>query len=127
METITLGELVKRVQRSRQNAPRAVHSVRADYLGIILSNEEYYTERIDDVLTVHRSLETRELVGCTLKGVSQLLKRINTLCITDAEFELRYLLLGLPSDVDEPCYRELAQKDFRVSRHLLEDSLQCAE
>lgn len=127
MVPITLTELVERVQRSRQNAPRAVHSARADYLGIILSDEEYYTERVDDVLTVHRSLATRKLVGCTLKGVSQLMKRINTLSINDSEFELRVLLLGLPTDVEAPSYRELASHDFRVPRRLLEESLQCTE
>jgi len=56
------------------------------------SNRESYAERIDDKLTVYRSLEDDEIVGCQVKGVSALLIKLGNF---DVKFQDRGLALEL--------------------------------
>ena len=44
-----------------------------DYVTYYAKDERCYAERVDDLLTVFLSNETRELVGCKIKGVKRLL------------------------------------------------------
>ncbi|HEX4124054.1 MAG TPA: hypothetical protein VHY37_04945 [Tepidisphaeraceae bacterium] len=38
-------------------------------------SDEFYGDRIDDKLTLYRSVETNDVVGCQIKGISALLKK----------------------------------------------------
>lgn len=47
-----------------------------DYLTYYTRDERSYAERIDDCLTVYRSMETREIVGLRINGASRILEAI---------------------------------------------------
>jgi len=40
-----------------------------------LTPEEFFGDRVDDKLTLYRSRETNEVVGCQIKGISAILKK----------------------------------------------------
>ncbi len=44
-----------------------------DYLTFYLRDERCYAERVDDILTVYRSIVGRDFVGCEIKGVQRIL------------------------------------------------------
>src|ERR1700730_17372645 len=44
--------------------------------------DEFYGDRIDDKLTLYRSVRTDEIVGCQIKGVDALLKKFGDFGIT---------------------------------------------
>jgi len=48
---------------------RPVYSRDGDFLTLFLKDEDYYAERIDDLLTVYYSTQSDELIGCKVKGV----------------------------------------------------------
>lgn len=51
-------------------------------------SDESFAERIDDKLTVYRSLEDRSIVGCQVKGVDALVRKLGS-------FDVRYQENGL--------------------------------
>ena len=66
---------------------------RGDYLSVFFSDEDYFAERIDDFLTVYRSVDSESLIGCKVKGVSLLAKNIqNEISIEDENVSLLVLL-----------------------------------
>lgn len=56
--------------------PTPFYSEVGDFLDIVITNEETFSERIDETVTIHRSLATNKLVGCTIKGVSLILRNL---------------------------------------------------
>src|SRR5437867_7554506 len=53
---------------------RPFYSVEGDSLTFYFKDEESYRERVDDFLTVYKSIKSRKLVGCQIKGVPKALK-----------------------------------------------------
>jgi hypothetical protein len=45
-----------------------------DFVAYYFRNDRCYAERVDDLLTVFVSFETKELVGCKIKGVKRILQ-----------------------------------------------------
>ncbi|MGL6097338.1 MAG: hypothetical protein ACRC7O_16255 [Fimbriiglobus sp.] len=63
----------------RTNRPRGFRATphyfpSGDYLTYFSSEERCVAERLDDVITIYLSAETKELVGCKVKGVRQILE-----------------------------------------------------
>lgn len=56
--------------------PRPLYSREGDTLTYFFRNDEAYSERVDDLLTIYKSIESQELVGCKIKGVRRLIKRL---------------------------------------------------
>ncbi len=54
--------------------PVAFYSEMGDFVTYYARGERCYERRIDDLLTVYLSMETKELVGCKIKGVKHLLQ-----------------------------------------------------
>ncbi|MDP7019151.1 MAG: hypothetical protein QGG36_25365 [Pirellulaceae bacterium] len=46
----------------------------ADAVNVYFSNERDYSQRLTDRVTVFRSIETDEIVGCRIKGVAEIIK-----------------------------------------------------
>ena len=42
----------------------------ADALTVYFEGDADYSERLNDHITVYRSLETKEIIGCRVKGIS---------------------------------------------------------
>jgi hypothetical protein len=64
----------------KQNSPKAfraapVYFPTGDFLTYLLKDGPCVAERLDDVVTVYVSRETRELIGFKVKGVSHILKK----------------------------------------------------
>ena len=49
--------------------PKPHYSADGDSLTFYFKNEESYGERVDDFLTVYKSMNTHSLVGCQVKSV----------------------------------------------------------
>lgn len=45
-----------------------------DFVTFYFQNDRCYAERVDDRLTVYLSLDTKELVGCKIKGIRKTLQ-----------------------------------------------------
>jgi hypothetical protein len=54
--------------------PVPFYSEMGDFVTYHARGERCYERRIDDLLTVYLSMETKELVGCKIKGVKHLLQ-----------------------------------------------------
>jgi hypothetical protein len=73
--------------------PEPYYLADGDSLVIHFKPDMAYASRVDDVVTVYKSEETNELVGCKLKGVSQLVNNIVSLVkIDDHPVRLTFLL-----------------------------------
>jgi hypothetical protein len=53
---------------------RPIYSPDGDFISLYLRDEDSYAERVDDLLTIYRSVENDALVGWKIKGVRRLLK-----------------------------------------------------
>lgn len=49
-----------------------------DSLSFYVSNEESYAERVDELLTVYKSIRTEEMVGCQIKGIHAILRKLGS-------------------------------------------------
>jgi hypothetical protein len=68
-----------------------------------------YGDRVDEFFTLYRSIETRELTGCQIKGVQCILKRLGAfgVRITDKTVDLRIIFLGYRASVDDSSQAEI--------------------
>ena len=53
---------------------RPLYSVEGDSLTFYFKDDESYRERVDDFLTVYKSIKSDKLVGCQIKGLPRALK-----------------------------------------------------
>jgi hypothetical protein len=57
-------------------SPFAEYDADGDCIEFFAKSDPHYAERIDALLTVYRSQETKEIVGSLIKGVSHLCKEL---------------------------------------------------
>lgn len=50
------------------------YSSQGDFVTYYFRNDPCYAERVDDLLTVFVTFDTKELVGCKIKGVKHILR-----------------------------------------------------
>jgi hypothetical protein len=62
-----------KTNRPKGFRPKPYYSADGDSLTFYFKNEESYGERVDDFLTVYKSMKTGELVGCQVKGAVEAL------------------------------------------------------
>ncbi len=54
-----------------------------DFVSYYLVDEDHYAERVDELLTVYRSMKDRNrLVGCKIKGVSRILETLGSFAVS---------------------------------------------
>ncbi len=109
--------------------PRPYYCPDGDTLTFYFRDEEAYSERVDELLTVYKSIENSELVGCKVKGVAGLIDRLKSfgICLhpEDEPFSLSLLFLSATNrqaaNVDH-YYQEMGQftKDVKVPLHDLQ-------
>jgi len=66
---------------STQFSPYATYDADGDCVRFFISPDPYYAERIDNLVTVYRSVETDEIIGSLIKDVSRI-------CEKSAEFAI---------------------------------------
>ncbi len=84
--------------------PRPYYSSDGDFLVFYLRDDEAFAERVDDLLTVYRSIKTKELVGCKIKGVLRLVQTLRNfgVSIEPEDKSLRLSLLFLSAAFGKP-------------------------
>jgi hypothetical protein len=92
--------------------PSPMYTPEGDSLMFYMKDEESYRERIDDLLTVYRSVETNEIIGCQIKGVRHKLEELSKFLVTLKSTELELGLLFLT-------YMAMASRDETI-RHSYE-------
>jgi hypothetical protein len=92
--------------------PTPLYTPEGDSLMFYIKDEESYRERIDELLTVYRSIETNEIIGCQIKGVRHKLAELSKFFVTVTSKELELGLLFLT-------YMAMASRDETV-RHSYE-------
>ncbi len=59
-----------------ETVPQAFYNKDGDCIEFLISNESYYAERVDDLLTVYHSQESDDIVGSLVKGVSTFVRHV---------------------------------------------------
>jgi hypothetical protein len=67
-------EILKADAPGSEFVPYCYLSKEADALTVYFEGVPDYSERLNDHVTLYRSLETHELVGCRIKGISGILE-----------------------------------------------------
>ncbi len=94
--------------------PVPFYSEMGDFVTYYARGERCYERRIDDLLTVYLSMETKELVGCKIKGVKHLLQTAGDFFVSVASGKVKlafFLALGekIARDPEQKrLYQELA-------------------
>lgn len=78
--------------------PEPHYDADSDTLSLFIRDDESYRERVDTLLTIYRSIATRDVVGCHIKHVHRILKTVNAfnLGVTAGGITIGMILLGLP-------------------------------
>lgn len=76
--------------------PKPMYSVNGDFLTFFFRDDDAYEKRVDDLLTIYLAESSDELVGCKIKGVSEILKTLGKfgVLIRDKRFMLSMLFLA---------------------------------
>lgn len=109
----TMAEALAQFAKAETFRPVPFYSSEGDFLTVCLSPELYYDERIDDTLTVFRSMKSDDVVGCKLKGVSILVERVvRTVKVEDDKIALSFLLLNAvgKTDAHEELYYDVSER-----------------
>jgi hypothetical protein len=95
MATELIEYLKSRKPKGFKSCP--FYSREGDFLTFFFQDDDYYAERIDEILTVFRSHKTKKFVGFKLKGVAHLLTMLGTVRVrvVDDEGNLRLFMLLL--------------------------------
>ncbi len=109
---------------------RPICSADGDFLSIHLRDEDAYSERVDELLTVYLSVENDSLVGCKIKGVRRLLKTLGDfgVGVRDEDVGLNLLFLAgaaISSPRKRARYREMGRRagNLRIPRKTLKPVL----
>ncbi len=57
--------------------PTATYDPDGDCIEFLAKPDPFYAERVDDLVTVYYSQETREVVGSLIKGITEFLRRLS--------------------------------------------------
>lgn len=111
---ISVQEALQSLQSKKRPKFKSVphYNRLGDFLSVFFSDTPTYAERVDDVLTVYRSMTNHELVGCKIKGVSLLAENVSNLFrIEDDQVEIQLLLLNaIGPKMPQHFYYELGAK-----------------
>lgn len=67
--------------------PEPWYNTAGDCIHFNWEPDEFYGERIDDKLTIYRSVESDAIVGCQIKGISALVKKFDEVGISVSDGE----------------------------------------
>ena len=92
-----LLEFLKGKSYSGDFEARPHYSPDGDCVTLYVKDVEAYGKRLDELLTVYKSIDDDELVGCQIKGVQLMLERLGNfgICIEKGEVTIGLLFLHL--------------------------------
>lgn len=95
------------------------YSREGDFLTYYFTNTDFFAERVDDVLTIYRSMSDSKTVGFKMKGVRKLVKKLGDLGVLvsdDKGIRLGLLIIAGLAETDNPTatefYRRVQRKTF---------------
>ena len=92
------GDLMQYLATAKREAfqPKPIYSVHGDFLTFFFRDDDAYEQRVDELLTIYLSEGSNELVGCKIKGVSQILRTLGNfgVMIRDKQLMLSMLFLA---------------------------------
>jgi hypothetical protein len=112
----TLVDYIKKNKPVSAFKAEPYYSAEGDSLTFYFKPDRSYGERIDDFLTVYRSMSDDGLVGCQIKGLPRALELLGSfgIKICDGKLTLGMIFIACMAETTEPdakdCYRELADK-----------------
>lgn len=65
-----------RSNQPKEFSPKPYYSTHGDAVIFFFKDEQSYAERFDQLLTVYRSMESGEMIGCEIKGVRVIMERL---------------------------------------------------
>jgi hypothetical protein len=113
---VSLTEFIT-ANKPKKFSSRPYYSERGDALTLFFKDEESYAERIDSLLTVYRSVKTEEVIGCEIKGVQNILKKLGSFGVNMESSKLNVSLLFLGY------YSTLAEQQSVGPRQQIESAL----
>lgn len=119
--------LMARVRTEPWSGPKVFHNHDGDCIEVLLSNDNYYAERLDSLVTVYVNRENGELVGALVKGVRSFIKRMVAripgfiIEIVDGKVKLEYLFTAGLWSHDAGANQILVQR-YRKLRQMAEDA-----
>jgi hypothetical protein len=97
-----LMEFLKENQPSKQFVPYSYLSKEADALTVYFEGDPDYSKRLSDHVTLFLSMETHEIVGCRIKGISGLISDMpNFVHVQHNGIELSVVFLSFRGGADE--------------------------
>jgi hypothetical protein len=110
----SLKEFLRDNPPAKQFVPYVHLSRESDSLTAYFEGDADYSERLNDHVTVYRSLETNEVIGCRIKGISDLIDDLpNYLHINHGGAQLSVVFLafrgGQPDDKGRQAMNDLAR------------------
>ena len=109
-------------RRPRGFKPSPFYSREGDFLTFYFEDRDHYSERLDEYLTVYRSMEGEKFVGFKLKGVAHLLSTVGDFFFhvrDGVDLRLSMLLIAGTMRTKEysalHAYQEFASKTVQVN------------
>ena len=97
-----LRQFLKKNPPARQFVPYCHLSREADTLTVYFEGDADYSKRLSEHVTLYLSLETDEIVGCRIKGVSGLLADLpNYIQVEHGAVKLSVILLAFRGGAEE--------------------------
>ena len=87
------------------------YSEHGDCLSLYFKDEDSYGERVDNILTVFRSMADDELIGFEIKGVRKILRKLGQLGVSfqDGSTEIGMIVAGYALSQRDPAPPETLQ------------------
>lgn len=92
----TLAEFAATITENPGFSPKPWFNPDGDCVQLYIKNDESYRDRVDDKLTLYRSIVRDEIVGCQIKGVRGMLRRLGGVVVFKHK-ELPFALLIIMS------------------------------
>lgn len=97
-----LTQLLRENPPARKFVPYCYLSKEADTLTVYFEGDADYSKRLNDHVTLYLSLETREIVGCRIKGISGLLEDLpNYVRVKHGSVRLSVIFLAFRGGAEE--------------------------
>ena len=116
------AHLLKLAQGASAFHPTATYDPDGDCIEFLIKPDPFYGERLDDLVTVYYSQETKEIVGSLIKGVSGLLKRHPGLDIDIQDGRVRLVHLFRASYWNKQDPQQTVSRTYRKLIEVAEES-----
>ena len=103
--------------------PFAFHNTDGDCIEFFVSQDDYFSERIDDYLTLYLDMDTEQIVGFVIKNIKRILDRLSkhrlsmAFVIDDGRVRLRSLFVSMfaneKSDPEQEKKREWIVRKYQ--------------